>query len=163
MSHNAIYALILTLIPYSAHPFLLSTAKCGHTFCGICILKWFFSQLHDCCGSWHESVACPLCRSFLIHTPERIPRHTITIPFTLNRIAENSLNAMIGRLSTLATELYPRHQGRHSKRRGLRKVENEDDDKVKVEEMLLGELNENGVEGWADNGRSKKEWLSREK
>ncbi|KAG5636679.1 hypothetical protein H0H81_007209 [Sphagnurus paluster] len=70
-----------------AYPFTLNPGQCGHTFCAICILKWFFSRLHSHCGAWHESVDCPICRSLLVITPDRVPRPDTTFPFVPNRTA----------------------------------------------------------------------------
>jgi hypothetical protein len=40
-------------------PYLLSGAHCGHTFCAMCILKWYFARMHDC-GSWHGASHSPI-------------------------------------------------------------------------------------------------------
>lgn len=57
-----------------AQPYSLNPGQCGHTFCALCILRHFFSRLHKACGGWHESVDCPMCRSLLVITPDRVPR-----------------------------------------------------------------------------------------
>ncbi|KAF8637659.1 hypothetical protein AX17_002727 [Amanita inopinata Kibby_2008] len=82
-----------------AHPFTLNPAKCGHTFCALCILKWFFSRLHRACGGWHEAVDCPICRTHLILTPDRTPRTSLTFPFVPNRIASSILESLIEKLA----------------------------------------------------------------
>ena len=82
-----------------AHPFLLGPAQCGHTFCAMCILKWFFSRLHRACGGWHEPVDCPICRTSLILTPDRPPRPNFTFPFVPNRIASSILESLVQKLA----------------------------------------------------------------
>lgn len=39
-----------------AAPYSIAVATCGHTFCGVCLLKWFVTLMHEC-GTWHR--ACP--------------------------------------------------------------------------------------------------------
>ncbi|KAF9269157.1 hypothetical protein L218DRAFT_423412 [Marasmius fiardii PR-910] len=82
-----------------AHPYSLNPGQCGHTFCALCILKWFFSRLHRQCGGWHESVDCPICRSLLVITPDRIPRLDVTFPFVPNRTAATISESLIEKLA----------------------------------------------------------------
>ncbi|RDB23322.1 hypothetical protein Hypma_009125 [Hypsizygus marmoreus] len=82
-----------------AYPYTLNPGQCGHTFCAICILKWFFSRLHIHCGAWHESVDCPICRSLLVITPDRVPRPDITFPFVPNRTAAAVCESLIKKLA----------------------------------------------------------------
>ncbi|KAG1746602.1 uncharacterized protein EDB91DRAFT_1049123, partial [Suillus paluster] len=82
-------------------PYSLNPRQCGHAFCATCILKWFFSRLHRVCGTWHEPVDCPMCRSTLCSTPDNVPRSDFSFPFTPNRAADNAIRGMI---STLAKE-----------------------------------------------------------
>lgn len=84
-----------------ACPYSLNPRQCGHTFCATCILKWFFSRLHRVCGSWHEPVDCPMCRTALFYTPDNVPRPESSFPFTPNRAADNAIRGMI---NTLAKE-----------------------------------------------------------
>ncbi|KZP09890.1 hypothetical protein FIBSPDRAFT_759299, partial [Athelia psychrophila] len=81
-----------------ACPYVLSPLRCGHSFDAICILRWFFSKAHQACGGWHEYVACPICRSQLIVTPERIPRHEITFPFIPNRTVDATVQDLVSKL-----------------------------------------------------------------
>ncbi|KAF9525321.1 hypothetical protein CPB83DRAFT_772248, partial [Crepidotus variabilis] len=81
-------------------PYSLNPSRCGHTFCGLCILGWFFSRLHRHCGTWHESFGCPMCRSPLIITPERIPRLQLTFPFVPNRIAASVIESLVAKNTT---------------------------------------------------------------
>ncbi|KAG2157791.1 uncharacterized protein EDB93DRAFT_815766 [Suillus bovinus] len=78
---------------------ILNPRQCGHTFCATCILKWFFSRLHRVCGSWHEPVDCPMCRSALLSTPDNVPRPEYSFPFTPNRTADNAICGMINALA----------------------------------------------------------------
>ncbi|KAG2343971.1 hypothetical protein BDR05DRAFT_883086 [Suillus weaverae] len=82
-----------------ACPYSLNPRQCGHTFCATCILKWFFSRLHRVCGSWHEPVDCPMCRSALFCTPDNVPRPEFSFPFTPNRAADNAIRGMINILA----------------------------------------------------------------
>ncbi|KAI9464247.1 hypothetical protein HD554DRAFT_1286347 [Boletus coccyginus] len=93
-----------------ACPYALIPSNCGHTFCATCILKWFFSRLHKECGSWHEAVDCPLCRSALPHTPERSPRSISCFPFTPNRTADIAIRGLMNAITlglTSASNLAP--------------------------------------------------------
>jgi hypothetical protein len=82
-----------------ACPISLNHRNCGHTFCALCILRWFFSRIHKPCGGWHESVDCPICRSLLVITPDRPPRSTVTFPFTPNRTVDKLLQDLIAKLA----------------------------------------------------------------
>ncbi|KAJ3533479.1 hypothetical protein NMY22_g7318 [Coprinellus aureogranulatus] len=73
-------------------PHTLNAPNCGHTFCGLCILKWFCSRLHGC-GAWHEQVYCPMCRAE-VHTPDR----RATFPFIPNRLATTTIAALTEKL-----------------------------------------------------------------
>ncbi|KAH7927315.1 hypothetical protein BV22DRAFT_1007244 [Leucogyrophana mollusca] len=85
-----------------ACPYSLNPRLCGHTFCATCILKWFFSRVHRACANWHEAVDCPMCRSQLCCTPDRIPRPEFTFPFTPNRTVDSVIRSLINVLSTKA-------------------------------------------------------------
>ncbi|KAL4065911.1 hypothetical protein J3A83DRAFT_4432066, partial [Scleroderma citrinum] len=85
---------VVVACPYSLHP-----RQCGHTFCAICILKWFFSRLHRVCGGWHEAVDCPLCRSPLFCTQDLTPRPDFTFPFVPNRAMDCALQGLITSLT----------------------------------------------------------------
>src|SRR5262249_30064825 len=81
-----------------ACPYTLTPSQCGHSFCALCILKWFISRIHEACGTWHDPVECPICRSTLALTPP-IPRPSITCPFTPNRALDTFLQNTINRLA----------------------------------------------------------------
>ncbi|KAJ7890495.1 hypothetical protein B0H14DRAFT_1106500 [Mycena olivaceomarginata] len=86
-----------------AQPYSLNPGQCGHTYCALCILRHFFSRLHKACGGWHESVDCPMCRSLLVITPDRVPRLDITFPFVPNRTAAAMCESMIEKLAQSTT------------------------------------------------------------
>ncbi|EGN96669.1 hypothetical protein SERLA73DRAFT_184782 [Serpula lacrymans var. lacrymans S7.3] len=81
-----------------ACPYSLNPRLCGHTFCAMCILKWFFSHLHRSCGAWHDSVDCPMCRCTLYPTPDDVPRPEYTFPFTPNRTVDCVIKNMLTNL-----------------------------------------------------------------
>ncbi|KAH8116483.1 hypothetical protein DFH11DRAFT_1214053 [Phellopilus nigrolimitatus] len=145
-----------------ACPYMLSPAECGHTFCAICTVKWFFSRLHRGCGTWHESVACPLCRSLLIITPDTVPRPTITIPFAPNRIAENTLKAMVEKLGNICSR--PKMKRKQNViTRASCKAGGDDEAKVKLEDAPSGHIGETGVEAWSEGGALRREWAERDR
>jgi hypothetical protein len=83
---------------------MLTPSQCGHTFCAVCLLKWFFSNLHDECGWWHGNLECPLCRAALPATDKQPGRKDWTCPFAPNRVGEEFLH---NRLNALADILEP--------------------------------------------------------
>jgi len=134
-----------------ACPYVLSPLRCGHSFDAICILRWFFSKAHQACGGWHEYVACPICRSQLIVTPERIPRHEITFPFIPNRTVDATLKDLIGKLEHTAVSL---------KREPGTEV-------VAAKTRVKGKREEGDIfaalEGWRAGGAARKDWIKRDK
>lgn len=85
-----------------AHPLTLPHPHCGHSFCGICILKHFFSQYHRACGDWHGNVSCPMCRGILSYTPS-LPstsnRSLLSFPFAKNRAADSAICSLVQKLT----------------------------------------------------------------
>ena len=133
-----------------ACPYVLHPLRCGHTFDAICILRWFFSKAHQACGGWHEYVACPICRSQLIVTPERIPRHDITFPFVPNRTVDAAVKDLVAKLETTGPGL--KREVGSSSAKGRVKVKKEDGDGMST-----------GVDGWKTGGNSRKEWIKRDR
>lgn len=129
--------------PYSLHPL-----KCGHTFDAICILRWFFSKAHQACGGWHEYVACPICRSQLITTPERLPRHEITFPFIPNRTVDAAVKDLISKLDTSLSGVKLELDAD----KGRMNIKKEETDKAC-----------SALEGWKVGGSMKKDWAKRER
>lgn len=81
-------------ISTSASPHMLSPALCGHSFCAICGLRWYFSALDvDETGVSHRLLNCPLCKSDLPEFPifDEL-RDQWAFPFLPNRLAEDSLD-----------------------------------------------------------------------
>lgn len=85
-----------------AYPQSLSPAQCGHTFCAACVLKWFLSNFCGGCDVWHSRLECPLCRAQLpaivMNQPNRSEK---SCPFTINRLAESSINSILETLDNI--------------------------------------------------------------
>lgn len=81
-----------------ACPYILSPPQCGHTYCAICILLWFFSSVCDHCQAWCEELACPLCRTSLPQVPNEVPRPMFALPFTPARAANERITFLIDSL-----------------------------------------------------------------
>lgn len=148
-----------------ATPYSLNPALCGHTFCAMCILKWFFSRLHQGCGGWHESVDCPICRSLLTITPDHIPRLSITFPFVPNRTVAAVVESMVEKLSQVPSNstIQPKledHEdvwvfGSKRRRRGECKKNG-----LKEETDNVVSLN---VMDWREGGHLRGEWLKKDR
>ncbi|RDX47665.1 hypothetical protein OH76DRAFT_726688 [Lentinus brumalis] len=78
-----------------ARPYSLNHGQCGHNFCALCVLKWYFDALDGECGRWLESLRCPVCRSMLPATPADVPRDMCTLPFVPNRSADTTVRAYL--------------------------------------------------------------------
>jgi len=141
-----------------ACPYAPTSANCGHSFCAICILKWFFSRLHRACGSWHENVACPFCRTPLAYTPAFPPRDLSTFPFSPNRLADACIRSAIEKLasSSLPDNPGPPKPGANGRNQTQRVS------RVKKEESVGLGL-ESDIEGWKEGGRNRIEWNARER
>ncbi|KAI0091625.1 hypothetical protein BDY19DRAFT_991313 [Irpex rosettiformis] len=85
-----------------ASPYVINSPQCGHSYCALCLLKWFFTHLHTDCGTWHDNLQCPLCRTPLPETSEiaqTLPRKTATCPFTPDRHADKVIATLVQSLS----------------------------------------------------------------
>ncbi|KAJ6591578.1 hypothetical protein DFH09DRAFT_1306314 [Mycena vulgaris] len=148
-----------------AQPYSLNPGQCGHTFCALCILRHFFSRLHKACGGWHESVDCPMCRSLLVITPDRVPRLDITFPFVPNRTAAAMCESMIEKLSQSST-----NSGLVVKREesegnwpgsewdmewGRKKGKSKEEEEMEEENAELA--------GWREGGNLRMEWLKKDR
>jgi len=93
------------------------TTYCGHTFCGLCIFKWYFSKFHTDCGGWHVQVECPLCRA-PIRTPRssHVPRSMDTCPFAPNRVTEDALQSAVDSLAVSPDGVGPAVTGKGKKK-----------------------------------------------
>ncbi|RPD77223.1 hypothetical protein L226DRAFT_362659 [Lentinus tigrinus ALCF2SS1-7] len=78
-----------------ARPYSLNHGQCGHNFCALCVLKWYFDALDSECGRWLESLRCPVCRATLPATPIDSPRDMSTLPFIPNRSADTTVRAYL--------------------------------------------------------------------
>lgn len=147
-----------------AHPYILNPGQCGHTFCGLCILKWFFSRLHVTCGGWHESVDCPICRSLLVITPDQPPRPNTTFPFVPNRIATAVCESLIEKLAkyppgSRLTVKREDSEGALGPGAGWDMVCNRKEGMAKLEEGKPVETT--GAAGWKEGGTIRAEWLKK--
>lgn len=143
-----------------AYPYTLNPGKCGHTFCAICILKWFFSRLHRVCGGWHEAVDCPICRSTLALTPDRTPRPPYTFPFVPNRVAAGVVESLIGKLAQPPPSIV-----KQEVHEGLRISESDKEGRKRKREVLKIEdcSLEADLEAWKEGGNLRTEWLKRDR
>jgi hypothetical protein len=94
-------------------------------------------------------VACPICRSQLVVTPERVPRHDITFPFVPNRTVDAAVKDLVGKLDVPSAGL-KRELGSSSAKRV--KVKKEDAEGVSAV-----------LDGWKTGGTSRKDWIKRER
>lgn len=129
----------------TAHPVTVPHPNCGHTFCGICMIKHFFSRFHRTCGGWHEHVECPMCRSIIIYTPNQLPRSLLTFPFAKNRMADAAVVAMVDQLTDQIEDGGIRHScGNVEQPKGNFKIDCE-----------------SPLSTWRKGGSSRMEWLER--
>jgi hypothetical protein len=100
------YTILPLLLPSrSADPYCLNSSTCGHTFCALCCLKWFFSKIHIACGYWHDPVYCPMCRSPLPEPSENLPRDPASFPFIPNRDLNKVICSMVDRLTAYTSDI----------------------------------------------------------
>ncbi|KAJ7247636.1 hypothetical protein B0H12DRAFT_738905 [Mycena haematopus] len=148
-----------------AQPYSLNPGQCGHTFCALCILRHFFSRLHKACGGWHESVDCPMCRSLLVITPDRVPRLDITFPFVPNRTAAALCESMIEKLShsTAGSSLVVKREESEGSwpgsewdmEWGRKKGKSKEEEEMEEENADLA--------GWREGGNLRTEWLKKDR
>lgn len=152
-----------------AAPYSLNPSHCGHTFCALCILKWFFSRLHRPCGGWHESVDCPICRSLLIITPETTPRLLLTFPFVPNRVTASVIESLIEKLvkPPLCSQAKIKReetdgtwasQSRKNRGRGCIRKREASEEK---EEENVSDVPD--VAAWREGGLMRAEWLKKDR
>ncbi|KAJ7180699.1 hypothetical protein C8R46DRAFT_590885 [Mycena filopes] len=148
-----------------AQPYSLNPGQCGHTFCALCIIRHFFSRLHKPCGGWHESVDCPMCRSLLVITPDRVPRLDITFPFVPNRTAAAVCESMIEKLShsSTASGLVVKREESEGNwpgsewdmEWGRKKGKSKEEEEMEEENADLA--------GWREGGNLRTEWLKKDR
>lgn len=149
-----------------AHPYTLNPGQCGHTFCALCILKWFFSRLHRACGGWHESVDCPICRSLLVITPDRVPRLDITFPFVPNRTAAAVCESLIEKLAQFPSDpsIVKREDSEGFWGSGSKPGWSSDCGSKKGKSKKEEEIQDNAdVAGWREGGIVRAEWLKKDR
>ncbi|KAJ7091362.1 hypothetical protein B0H15DRAFT_230734 [Mycena belliarum] len=148
-----------------AQPYSLNPGQCGHTFCALCILRHFFSRLHKACGGWHESVDCPMCRSLLVITPDRVPRLDITFPFVPNRTAAAMCESMIEKLSqsSAGSALVVKREESEGNwpgsewdmEWGRKKGKSKEEEEMEEENVDLA--------GWREGGNLRADWLKKDR
>ncbi|KAF9561206.1 hypothetical protein CPC08DRAFT_664551 [Agrocybe pediades] len=152
-----------------AAPYSLRPAHCGHTFCGICVLKWFFSRLHRLCGAWHESVDCPICRSTLIPPHEDGPRFLSSFPFVPNRVTASVIESLTEKLTNpplISQAKIKREESETSwasqsrKDRGRGCVRKREPSEEMEPEKNSDALN---VAAWREGGHLRAEWLKKDR
>ncbi|KXN92420.1 hypothetical protein AN958_07038, partial [Leucoagaricus sp. SymC.cos] len=143
-----------------AYPYTLNPGQCGHTFCAICILKWFFSRLHRVCGGWHEAVDCPICRSVLIITPDRVPRSIFSFPFVPNRVATAVVGSLVEKLARSSPVV------KQEDSEAMRISESEREGRKRKREVAKLEVDdcspEVDLDAWKEGGSMRTEWVKRD-
>ncbi|KAG5724908.1 E3 ubiquitin-protein ligase TRIM31 [Termitomyces sp. T112] len=144
-----------------AHPYTLNPGQCGHTFCALCILKWFFSRLHFHCGSWHESVDCPMCRSLLVITPDRTPRSHATFPFVPNRTVAAVCESLIEKLrwAPSSTLVVKREDSEGAWGLGWASCSRKKEASKEADEKVDDNAD---ISSWREGGFTRTEWLKRD-
>ncbi|KAF9454264.1 hypothetical protein P691DRAFT_656521 [Macrolepiota fuliginosa MF-IS2] len=143
-----------------AYPYTLNPGQCGHTFCAICILKWFFSRLHRVCGGWHEAVDCPICRSVLVITPDHVPRPPTTFPFVPNRVATAVVESLVEKLARSSPPVVKQEDPE-----ALRMSETDKEGRKQKREVPKLEddcSSEVDLDAWREGGSLRIEWLKRD-
>ncbi|KAG6910022.1 hypothetical protein DXG01_013746 [Tephrocybe rancida] len=145
-----------------AYPYTLNPGQCGHTFCALCILKWFFSRLHYQCGAWHEPVHCPMCRTVLVITPDRTPRLETTFPFVPNRAVAALCESLIEKLrySPSSTLVVKREDSESAWGSGWASCSRKKEASKEVDEKLVENAD---VAGWREGGFTRTEWLKKDR
>lgn len=97
-SPEGLQVLVLTQglrLHLSACPYSIPLASCGHSFCAICALRWFFYYLEgDGTVIYHKSLDCPVCGGPLAEfTILEEWRERSTFPFIPNRLADDALDS----------------------------------------------------------------------
>lgn len=135
---------------------MLKADRCGHSFCAICILKWYFTHLHRSCGSWHDILECPLCRAPLPEVLPDTPRSASSCPFAPNRLADEALSVLLEQLQNI---LQPTEEAvaESSPSKGKGKQ------KGKSTSSPLSPVLEEEVLNWTKGGSSWVEWTNRDR
>ena len=146
-------------------PHTLNAPSCGHTFCGLCILKWFFSRLHIC-GAWHESVDCPICRAVII-PPDRNTRSESSFPFIPNRLATTTISALTDKLSARPVNtamMVKREESDDILVSGSKRSRGRNCSRAAPAKTEEGQASQTSdIDGWREGGALRNEWLKKER
>ncbi|KAI0692450.1 hypothetical protein BC835DRAFT_1416561 [Cytidiella melzeri] len=143
-----------------ACPYFLTPSQCGHTFCAMCLLQWFFTHLHQDCGSWHEILECPLCRSLLPETPPKQPRQKSSCPFAPNRFADEIISSHVKSLANMLEP--PNNAPEHASPTGGKGKERAQQGEASSSfEPLFLDGGEDAL-NWKSDGSARKAWNGRD-
>ncbi|THH18456.1 hypothetical protein EW146_g2545 [Bondarzewia mesenterica] len=133
-------------------PYSLTARQCGHTFCGVCLLQWYFSCLHDC-GGWHIGVECPVCRASTPIPPGLPPRPSHSCPFIPNRIVSNKVTDIVVKLHSIGGVGSPAPRGSGEGSTKKKKSKTLDERAEKLPPPVLE---------WAEGGPRRNDWVKKE-
>lgn len=135
--------LLIVSLCTSACPYTLNAYNCGHSFCALCLSRWFFSSLHTC-GTWHESVSCPLCRAQATTPTHDSSRSRSLCPFIPNRPLDDVVKGLVEKLEGIALKVTVEDAGNETEY-----TESPRDTKT----TLVAELVD-----WSEDGQKRKDW-----
>ncbi|PCH36205.1 hypothetical protein WOLCODRAFT_166745 [Wolfiporia cocos MD-104 SS10] len=132
-----------------ACPCTIGSSRCGHTFCALCIMKWYFSRLCPDCCTWHEDLECPLCRT-PIAAPKVVPADGNTpCPFAPNRMVDGAVAEL---LNTIRNESTASSGSSSTSPKGKGKGKSK-----KTEGGVISEA----IALWGEGGASRVDWQDR--
>ncbi|KAI0272354.1 hypothetical protein BC834DRAFT_856392 [Gloeopeniophorella convolvens] len=135
-----------------ACPYSLIARACGHSFCAVCLLKWFFSRMHSC-GNWHTPVACPICRS-ASEVPPEVPRPPFTCPFIPGRSLDDLVTSSVEKLRSMTSlAIESRDAPQNSTQTGETAAKIIDSEALSLSPTLLA---------WGDDGVKRQEWCKKD-
>lgn len=136
-----------------ACPYTLTPARCGHTFCAFCILKYIKVKFEPKDGVLRAE--CPVCRTTL----HSFPGTTQHSSFAPNRLAEEVLSEQLDALARAIAEFAPAPtpmpaSTSRSSRAGRRHG---------TAERLQAPTDDDRITGWRSGGALRMDWEARDK